>query len=225
MSDTQKKDPKHNDHHHNDEHCDEGIHIFVNKRHYGKKCGVKKKMSVEEIAKLVGWSHQQVKVRFSCPRSEETSEPLSGEIEIVNGDHFVVTRCNVVGGHLERIQAEISELKEAGQEVKFLTAPYPCLIYKKVVSPGGTLLKHTDVLVPVPNGYPAAMIDRLAVPEGSPLIGKLKGAPQEIIMVEGIQWRLISYHPHTNGGAGPWQPGIHGFHTYFGEILSWLGDI
>lgn len=222
MSDTQKKVPEHDDHH--EEKCGKGLHIFVNKRHFSQKCGVKKKMSVDEIAKLVGWSHQQVKVRFSCPRSEETSEPLVGEIEIQNGDHFVVTRCNVVGGYVDRIQNEVEKLMEGGQEVKFLSSPYPCLIYKKVISPNKTLLKHTDVLVPIPNGYPASMIDRLAVPEGSPLIGKCKGAPQEVITVDGVQWRLISYHPYTNGGAGPWQPSNNGFHTYLGEILSWLGD-
>lgn len=221
-NDTQKNDSKHDNHH--GEKCGEGLHIFVNKRHYGESCGVKKKMTVEEIAKLIGWGHTQVKVRFSCPRSEVMSEPIDGEIEIVNGDYFIVTRCNVQGGYVDRIEAELKTLSKAGQEVKFLPAPFPCLIYKNVFTPTGKLVKATDVLVPVPNSYPAVMIDRLAVPEGSPLIGKLKGAPQEIVVVDGITWRLISYHPHTNGGAGPWQPGVHGFHTYYGEILSWLGD-
>lgn len=204
--------------------CDQGLHIFINKRHFDERCGVKKKMTVEELAKLLGWGHQEVKVRFICPRSEEVSEPINGEVEIINGDHFIVTRCNVVGGYVERVSQEAEVLNESGQVTLVLTSEYPCLIYKDVLNPSGNHVTKTDVMVPIPIGYPASMIDRVALPEGSPLIGKVKGAPQEVVHIGGKAWRLISYHPYTNGGAGNWQPHLQGFHTYLSEVLSWLGD-
>ena len=67
------------------------------------------------------------------------------------------------------------------------------------------------------------MLDWAYLPEGSPLIGKLKGKLQEHrIRADGRVWVQISYHPHGNGGGGPWNAARHGFHTYLGELLSWL---
>ena len=39
---------------------------------------------------------------------------------------------------------------------------------------------------------------------------------------DGRTWQLASYHPHQNGGGGPWDQLRHGFHTYLDHILSWL---
>lgn len=83
----------------------------------------------------------------------------------------------------------------------------------------------TDVLVPVPAGYPAAMLDLAYLPEGSALIGRVKGAPQTTINAGGRVWRQISYHPHNGGGGPPWNPNVHGFHTYIDELLTWLGGL
>jgi hypothetical protein len=38
------------------------------------------------------------------------------------------------------------------------------------------------------------------------------------------QWRLVSYHPHSGGGGPQWDPMIHGFHTYFTELIAEASD-
>jgi hypothetical protein len=80
----------------------------------------------------------------------------------------------------------------------------------------------TDVMVLVPAGYPQTMLDLAFLPAGSPLLGVLKGQPQQNFTVGGRTWTQVSYHPHTNGGAPPWDPTLHGFHTYIDEVLSWI---
>jgi len=80
----------------------------------------------------------------------------------------------------------------------------------------------TDVMVLVPAGYPQTMLDLAFLPEGSPLLGVLKGQPQQNVSAGGRTWTQVSYHPHTNGGAPPWDPTRHGFHTYIDEVLSWI---
>jgi hypothetical protein len=79
-------------------------------------------------------------------------------------------------------------------------------------------------MVLIPGGYPGQMLDGAYLPAGSPLIGKVKGSPQGQINAASRAWRLISYHPHNGGGGASWNPAIHGFHTYVGELLSWLYD-
>jgi len=80
----------------------------------------------------------------------------------------------------------------------------------------------TDVMVLVPSGYPQTMLDLAFLPAGSPLLGVLKGQPQQNLSAGGRTWTQVSYHPHTNGGAPPWDPTRHGFHTYIDEVLSWI---
>ena len=71
--------------------------------------------------------------------------------------------------------------------------------------------------------YPGQFIDWAYLPNDSPLIGRVKGSPQdERITSLGVVWRRISYHPHSGGGGPAWNPGLHGFHTYIGELVSWL---
>lgn len=81
-----------------------------------------------------------------------------------------------------------------------------------------------DVIVPVPSGYPAAHIDLAGLPVGSPLMSLVKGGnnSQGTVHVAGVQWELASYHPHQNGGGPPWDPSIHGFHTYVDHLIAWL---
>jgi hypothetical protein len=66
-------------------------------------------------------------------------------------------------------------------------------------------------------------LDGAHLPEGSPLLGRVAGSPQGVIVaVEGRRWQLVSYHPHNGGGGPPWNKDKHGFHTYIDEILSWI---
>lgn len=200
-------------------HCKEDekdLYIFVNYIRYDKH--IKKIMSVDAIAHLVGLSADNATVRrlLDC---DDSSEPLVGNQKIKAGDKFVVTRKRVEGGFEDRIENEIQLLQESGQAVELVRTPSPFVIYKNVRIRGSL---KTDIIVPVPNGYPAAMIDRAGLPAGSPYINQVKGSPQEIVQVAGSNWQLISYHPHAGGGGLPWDPVIHGFHTYLSEVLAWL---
>ena len=80
----------------------------------------------------------------------------------------------------------------------------------------------SDVLVLVPGGYAQSMLDGACLPQGSPLIGVVKGQPSNALVADGRSWVPISYHPHNGGGAPAWDPTRHGFHTYLDELVSWL---
>jgi len=206
-----------------DDHKDQDkqLHIFVNRIKFDRSQGVKKKMSVDEIARLADLTAETAVVRRVHGNSGNVGDPLEGDVEIKNGDQFFVTRRMVEGGYSDRIQNEIGKLLEAGQGVELVLGPASFVLYRGLYTPFHPDLV-TDAVVAVPNGYPAAFLDRVALPVGSPLIGLLKGAPQENVLVSGRQFQMISYHPHTNGGGKPWDPNRHGFHTYFSEILAWL---
>jgi hypothetical protein len=196
--------------------------IIVNKRKFTKADGVKPEMTVEEIAQLVGISPDVAVVRRF--HGQHFSQPMDGDIELITGDQFVVTRKRVDGGHGDRVDLELQRIKEGGGQIQHLPAPDNAVIYRELPILGRPEMGMVDVLVQVPPGYPAQMIDYAALPANSPLIGRVKGAPQDVFTCGGRQWRRISYHPHGNGGAGNWNPQVHGFDTYLGEILSWLGD-
>ena len=53
--------------------------------------------------------------------------------------------------------------------------------------------------------------------------GRVVGSAQDqrITALDRV-WRQISDHPHNGGGGPAWNPTKHGFHTYLGELLSWL---
>lgn len=130
--------------------------------------------------------------------------------------------------NLERIHLELGALARSGQIAELVAdaTPRPAVIYRLVpCAPlnGEPHEKH-DVLVPVPSGYPAALIDGAALVLGSPLLPRLAGGgnPQGDWVADGQTWRLASYHPHQNGGGPPWDPTCHGFHTYISELIQWL---
>lgn len=202
--------------HHEDKEKD--LFIFVNRIRFAETQGVKKIMSVDAIAALVGLTSETAIVRrLLC--GDDTSDPLSGEQKIKPGDQFVVTRKRVEGGFQSRVETELSLLREAAQVVEFIQGPTSYVIYKNVP----TMSKQrVDVIVQVPAGYPAAMIDRAGLPSHSPLVNQVKGSPQEVVQAGGRSWRMISYHPHAGGGGLPWDPRVHGFHTYLAEVLAWL---
>lgn len=117
-----------------------------------------------------------------------------------------------------RILRELSLLSWKTQLVEGQDA----VIYCDLPSTLG-VVDATDVLVPIPGGYPQVMLDYAFLPSDSPLKGRVLGAVQENFQFGGRLWTRISYHPHNGGGGPPWNPTIHGFHTYVDEVLTWLG--
>jgi hypothetical protein len=126
----------------------------------------------------------------------------------------------------DRVLLELARLRDGGQRVTLRAGSPPVVFYHDVPTAGKALglPTSTDVVVPVPPGYPANMIDLAGLEMGSALLPRLKGggSSQGIVMLDGKQWQLASYHPHTNGGGPPWNPMIHGFDTYYDHLLAWL---
>jgi hypothetical protein len=149
---------------------------------------------------------------------------LDKEICIENCDEFRVIRSNVAGGfELSRVERELEKIRAGGCRVDFIQQPFPAVIYRDVPTrPGYTHLQKTDVLVVVPGGYPGQPLDGGHLPEGSPLLGRVAGSPQGLVVADGRRWQLVSYHPHNGGGAPPWNKDKHGLHTYYDEILCWI---
>ena len=128
--------------------------------------------------------------------------------------------------NIVRIEKELAVLREGGQVVDLCQNGRPFVVFRRVPTTGPSLglPPETDVIVPVPEGYPAAMIDLAGLPVGSPFLIRVRGGQnnQGVVTVDGRQWQLASYHPHGNGGGPPWDQNKHGFHTYYDYILSWL---
>jgi hypothetical protein len=129
----------------------------------------------------------------------------------------------------ERIEREISLLKEGGQVAALVEGTRPCVLYRAVPTAGARLglPETTDVIVPVPAGYPATLIDLAGLPVGSPFLPRVAGGPnsQGVVELDGRQWQLASYHPHTNSGGPPWDQMRHGFHTYMDHLIAWLAKL
>jgi hypothetical protein len=200
------------------------LHITVNSRVFTEADGVKKVMKGYEIAELVyKLNPRETRVFEVSPQKREID--LNADVEIQCGQVFDVVRKKVDGGYeAARVELELAKLRESGQTVTKVNNP-AAIIYHELRTRPGYAVPSSDVLVLIPGGYPGQMLDEAYLPEGSPLIGKVKGSaqPRQIAAV-GRTWRQISYHPHNGGGGAPWNPTIHGFHTYVGELLSWLYD-
>lgn len=130
----------------------------------------------------------------------------------------------------ERIACELARLAEGGQRAELVTGgSRPVVLYRDVPAAGAPfgLPESSDVVVPVPDGHPAAAIDLAGLPVGSPLLARLKGAnnSQGIVTADGRQWQLASYHPHNGGGGPAYDQNKHGFHTYFDYLVSWLSRL
>lgn len=198
--------------------------ITVNNRRFTEAEGVKHKMTGRQIAALVSENPEATEVFRLKSGKKPEPVPLEEKIEVHDCDEFRVIRSNVAGGFEPgRVSRELQKLKEGGRRVDLIQQPLAAVIYREVPTrPGYPHLKHTDVLVLVPNGYPGALIDGAFLPQGSPLIGRVAGSPQHTIQAESRTWQLISYHPHNGGGGPTWNKDKHGFHTYFDEILCWI---
>lgn len=195
--------------------------IIVNNRPFRARDGVKEEMTVNELAALVGESESTAKVRrFENGR---WSEPLVGIQKVHYRDQFRVIRRHTNGGFEGRLMVELSILTDGALKAEYAPGQPGHIIYYDV--PIGENHGVVDVIVPIPSGYPAAMIDWAGLPSDSDLFGKVKGSVQREIVIAGRSWKIVSYHPHNGGGGPPWNPSVHGFHTYIGEILAWLGGV
>lgn len=197
--------------------------ITVNSRKFTEHDGVKSAMTGEQIAALVyPQNPRETRVWEVSPEKREIK--LDERIDIKGCEVFDVVRKKVDGGYeAARVDLELNRLRESGQAVTKTTNPDAVIYHDLRTRPGNSVGK-SDVMVLIPGGYPGQMLDGAYLPAGSPLIGKVKGSPQGQINADSRAWRLISYHPHNGGGGASWNPAIHGFHTYVGELLSWLYD-
>lgn len=127
---------------------------------------------------------------------------------------------------LERIRRELTILAEGGQEAIICGDDPWYVLYRAVPTAGAPLdlPTVTDVIVPVPSGYPASAIDLAGLPVGSPLLVRVKGGSnnQGRVLADGREWQLASYHPHNGGGGPPWDQTRFGFHTYVDHLIAWL---
>jgi hypothetical protein len=80
--------------HENKEH----LHIFVNRRKFEEGDGVRPEMTGAEIAALVGVPADNAVIREESPQKREIA--VQEKVHIKNGEHFLVTRKIVEGGHV-----------------------------------------------------------------------------------------------------------------------------
>lgn len=81
------------------DHDQPQLHIFVNRRKFERGDGVKEKMTGAEIAALVSVPQENAVVRRdNGPDKSEIG--MNETVHIKNGDHFLVTRKVVEGGHV-----------------------------------------------------------------------------------------------------------------------------
>ena len=203
---------------------EDGLKITVNSRVFTEDDGVKPEMTGGEIAALV----YPEKPKDTCvwlTLGEKRLIEFAETIAIIFCATFDVVRKGVTGGHeASRVQFELNKLVDGGANVTVSEQPAAVIYHDLKVRPGSPVGK-SDVLVLIPSSYPGQMLDGAFLPDDSPLFGRVKGSPQEQrVSALGRTWRLVSYHPHTNGIGPAWDPTRHGFHTYIGEIMSWLQD-
>lgn len=200
----------------------EGLKIKVNNQLFTETDGVASSMTGSQIAKLV----------FPCARNPTVKKltsdgkieiALNQTVEIANCDEFRVIRPDVNAGFQKnRIDRELAALRAGGARVTLVTEPQAAVIYHDVPIEKSNVTTTTDVLVPIPPGYPAGIPDNAFLPEGSPLINSTVGAVQEVQEFKGKRWQKKSVHPYQGANGVPWDANIHGFHTYHSEILCWL---
>jgi len=88
------REHKHEEHHEPKEH----LHIFVNRRKFEEGDGVRQEMTGAEIAALVGVPADNAVIREESPEKREIG--VNERVHIKNGEHFLVTRKIVEGGHV-----------------------------------------------------------------------------------------------------------------------------
>lgn len=129
--------------------------------------------------------------------------------------------------HFLRVQDELRRLMDRSSiQATLIAEGSGYVLYHSLETSGAAkgLPSTTDVLVPIPNGYPSSQIDMPALPDDSPLIPFVVGGsnPQGTITVNGRTWKILSYHPYNGGGGPPWNFMTHGFHDYYNHLYTWL---
>lgn len=76
------------------------LHIFVNRRKFEEGDGVRPEMTGAQIAALVGVPADNAVIREESPEKREIA--VNETVHIKNGEHFLVTRKIVEGGHVSR---------------------------------------------------------------------------------------------------------------------------
>jgi len=76
----------------------EQLHIFVNRRKFEQGDGVRPEMKGKDIAALVGVPTDNAVIREESPEKKEIG--VEEVVHIKNGEHFLVTRKIVEGGHV-----------------------------------------------------------------------------------------------------------------------------
>ena len=204
--------------------------IYVNRRKFDEGDGVKPRMTGGDIALLVDVPPGNAVVRLER-RGEKREIDEKEKVEIKHDDHFLVTRRVVEGGDMnqDRIARELRVLADGGQIAGLVVDSSPVVIYFDVPTAGEErgLPSASDVVVPVPSGYPGGIIDLAGLPVDSPFLDLVKGGrnSQGQISVADREWQLASYHPHGGGGGPPWDPNRHGFHTYLDHLIAWLAHL
>src|SRR5205814_8057779 len=122
--------------------------------------GITPRMTADAVARLIGLTADTSVVRIQT--GEKAGPPLDGEIDIKEGEHFIVTRKNVEGGFddmQERIATELGKLRDSGQRVTFIESP-PAVVYHDLpCAAENAPVQMTDVMVQVPSGYAVAPLD------------------------------------------------------------------
>ena len=78
----------------------EHLHIFVNRRKFEEGDGVRQEMTGAQIAALVDVPADNAVIREESPEKREIG--IHEKVRIKNGEHFLVTRKIVEGGHVGR---------------------------------------------------------------------------------------------------------------------------
>lgn len=107
----------------------------------------------------------------------------------------------------ERILRELALLREGGQLAELVSNGRESVIYRQVPTGGArlSLPETTDVIVPVPAGYPASPIDLAGLPAGSPFLPRVKGGEnsQGVYQISGVTWSSPAITPIMAGEALP----------------------
>ncbi|MEP6668567.1 MAG: hypothetical protein ABJF10_05405 [Chthoniobacter sp.] len=197
------------------------LEIIVNHKPFDESNGVKPRMFAWEIAALVSKTPRNTEVWQRKP-SPDRQLNLDEEVEIHGCEVFDVVKDVKGGFESARVEREVEILRRGGAEVTLLAGAAPALIYHGLRTRPGCLPPNSEVLVAIPSAYPGSMLDGACLPADSPLIGRVEGQSQGMLEFGGKKWCLISYHPHNGGGGPPWDPSVHGLHTYVDELLAWL---
>ena len=130
--------------------------------------------------------------------------------------------------YIQRIQKELLWVNEntnvKASYVKAGDKEY--VLYEGIETSGlaKDLPEQTDVLALIPDGYPSSAIDMPALPVDSKLLSHVVGSSnlQNIVTVNGRDWRFLSFHPYANGGGPQWDSKELGFHDYYNQLYVWL---